>query len=317
MNNTIKLLLSILPFTTVSCGQSPVLDHNINNNQYSLPEYKVQIYQYDSLTISTFFKALIENHLKDYLTLDLSEYGEFCKYNKSATTDSTNIERYYTVKILHDFFTSQTADDCSKGEILNIPYEWHWVEPNPRHEIYFSHNNKLLKDTKPPPEFSKYSSYADIDRTPYLFLSDMVQEEPKYYSSSCDTFSTFGWCSEREMAFVSLAKLLNYNGKVVAEGNHSWSELIISMNSVSGEVLNFLVTVDNTFNNITWTKIEGNKIPKWKAYLGDSKLEKWYNERALSDVELQKISSHSVSSKAMARIENKLVAYLERKLNGH
>ena len=78
-----------------------------------------------------------------------------------------------------------------------------------------------MKDTKSHNDFLKYRSYDDIDRTPYLFLSDIVDKDLKYYSESCDTFSTFGWCSEREMAFVALITLLDFEAKVVSEGNHS------------------------------------------------------------------------------------------------
>jgi hypothetical protein len=229
--------------------------------------------------------------------------------------DSSNLEKFFTINILHQLFTSQTASNCSTGEILNIPYQWHWIQPNPRYDIYFTSNKKLLKDTKPPKEFSKYNSYADIDRTPYLFLSDFVYPELKYYSLSCGTFSTFGWCSEREMAFVALTKLLGYQGKVIAEGNHSWSEFIIPLELNNGEFQNFRVSVDNTFNSIDWTQIESQEIPKWKEYLGDSNLARWYNQKAKSKTELRNIENHLVSNKSMLRIENKLVMYLNRKIN--
>jgi len=276
---------------------------------------KVKTYHYDSLTISLFFKNLIKNHINDFVIIDSFEFNEFCSSNDINTTDFSNVEKYYTIKVLHELFTSQTASNCSKGEILNIPYQWHWVQPNPRHEIYFTESNTLLKNTNPPKEFSRYKSYADIDRTPYLFLRDIVNSELKYYSAPCDTFSTFGWCSEREMAFIALTTLLNYEGKVVAEGNHSWSEFVIPMRLTNGGIQNFKVTVDNTFNFIDWTTIELQEIPEWKKYIGDSNLANWYNQKAKSITELRNIENHLASNKSMLRIENKLVKYLDSKIN--
>ena len=164
---------------------------------------------------------------------------------------------------MHDLFTSQSATNGSKGEILNIPYMWHWVTPNPRHQISFTASKTLLQDMKPPIEFSKYNSYADIDRTPFLYLTDLVAESPKYYSESYGEFSTFGWCSEREMAFVFLFEMMGFDGKVMAEGNHSWSEFLITMNLNDKNSANFMVKVDNTFDTLNWETIQNSDINNW------------------------------------------------------
>lgn len=312
MKNTITIL--VLSISFFSCGHSTSKTENISET-VEITDYIVEKYHYDSLTIPIFFKTLIENHAKDFYIVDSVDFLHFCSDNNIDNNDSLNISRYLTISILHEIFTSQTASNCSKGEILNIPYQWHWVEPNPRHEIYFTSNNKLLKDTKPPSEFSKYNSFADIDRTPYLFLSDLVHSDLKYYSSSCDTFSTFGWCSEREMAFIALTKLLSYEGKVVAEGNHSWSELIIELKSNTGLLKSFKVTVDNTFNSVYWSLIEEQEISEWKKYFGNTNLSNWYNRKAKSITELRRIENHLVTNKSMLRIENDVVKYLELNIN--
>lgn len=311
MNTSFIILLSF--FILNSCGYSP---NPKTENISEIEEKPIRIintYQYDSLTIPLFFKSLTQDHLQDFLVVDSLEFNKFCSVTGVNRTDSSNIERYFTIKILHKIFTCQTASNCSKGEIVNIPYQWHWVEPNPRHEIYFVSSNTRLVDTKAPKEFSKYNSYADIDRTPYLFLSDFVHPELKYYAKTCDTFSTFGWCSEREMAFVALASTLNFEGKVVAIGNHSWSEFVIPLKLNAGEIQNFKLTVDNTFNSFSWTTIEALKIPRWKEYYGNTKLSGWYNRKAKSVSELRSIENHLVSNKSMSRIENKMVVYLEKK----
>jgi hypothetical protein len=118
-----------------------------------------------------------------------------------------------------------------------------------------------------------YSSYADIDRTPLLFLGDLFTENPKYYHTKQDTFSSFGWCSEREMAFVALVSLLNYQAKVVVRGNHSWTELIVPMVKLNGDSLNFMVNVDNTFDRITWNQISQVAVAEWESKVhGESKM---------------------------------------------
>ena len=303
------LLLSIILH---SCGQSESKSKVIADNQEKAI-CNVEIFHYDSLTIPLFFEALTKNHFKDFFFIDSLKFNQFGSQSNINTTESSNIRKYFTIKILHEIFTSQTASDCSRGEIINIPYQWHWIEPNPRYEIRFTNNKNRLRDTEPPNEFSKYNSYADIDRTPYLFLSDLVNEESKYYSNSCDTFATFGWCSEREMAFIALVKLLDFEGKIVAEGNHSWSELIIPLKLNTGEFQNFKVKVDNTFNQVDWTTIASQDLTNWKGYFGNAELAGWYNQKASSNYELDRIKNHLVSDKFILRMENAIVEYLKNK----
>jgi len=298
-----------------SCG----ISHSSNSNENEIigelsnvQESEIQTFAYDSLCIPQFFEMLIKNHLSDFYNVDGASYQSLCVNEKLSLNDETNIYNYFVLNILHKIFTCRSASNCSKGEILNIPYMWHWTTPNPRYEIYFTDTQQLLKKTKPPKEFAKYGSFADIDRTPYLFLSDLFTENPRYYSASCDTFSTFGWCSEREMAFVALTKLLNYESKVVASGNHSWSEIILKMKNDNGKYQNYKVTIDNTFDNFDFRKIPENEIAGWKQDLGKSDIEKWYNRKASSDT--TEIKKHIAHKKAMERIESKIVNYLKNRV---
>jgi len=309
------IFVLIFAFTTISCNQSVSDETNKKISQNKKTEIKVQVFKYDSLTIPNFFKTLIENHIDDFYKMDSSNINALFSSNDIASTDTQNINKYFTIKILHDLFTSQTASNCSQGEILNIPYLWHWTNPNPRHDIYFVQSRQLLFETQAPHDFSNYSSYADIDRTPYLFLSDLVHDGPKYYSNACDTFSTFGWCSEREMAFVALTNLLNFDGKVIAVGNHSWSEFIVPLKLKNGQFQNFKVKVDNTFNAVEWTTMDNTEIIAWRNYNGNFSLANWYNQKAKSSIELRKIKNHLASNSAMTSIEMKLVNYLEKKIN--
>ncbi len=292
----------------ISCKHGPVKKPALIPNPFK----SVTTYQYQSTGIPDFFEALISNHLTDFKDVCEEEYQQFCQQNTINAQDSVNERMYYSLKILHELFTSQTAANCSTGEILNMPYQWHWVTPNPRHMIQFSKDKKLLVATKPTKEFGKYKSWADIDRTPYLFLRDMVSEQPGYYSKSCGTFSTFGWCSEREMAFVALTALLGMKGKVVAENNHSWSEFCISMTGEKGKVKYFQVKIDNTFKQFSWSALRKTEIGKWENYIGNAGHSKWYNDQATSARLHTKIKNHKVPVAASARIERQVVRYLKR-----
>lgn len=300
-------------FILISCSLSET-KKNLANEPDSRVKFDIKKHNYDSLTIPEFFKSLIQNHINDFYIIDSSNYNIFCQESNLLSLDSTNLLNYFSIEILHKLFTSQTASNCSRGEILNIPYQWHWVDPNPRYKIYFTSTNKLLKDTKSHNDFLKYRSYADIDRTPYLFLSDLVDKDLKYYSESCDTFSTFGWCSEREMAFVALITLLDFEAKVVSEGNHSWSEILLPLKLSNGLFQQYQLIVDNTFNSIKRIAIMKEDISEWRTYFGDSNHSMWYNRMANSKTELNRIKYHLASRQSMERIERDLVKFLSKKL---
>lgn len=306
-------VITTLIFITFSCGENSAT--HSRNLQTLKSSYKVEVADYSVNSIPAFFEAVVSEHLKELLIIDSSLFNQFCISNDLDRENPKNTEHFYTISFLHKFFTSQNATDGSRGDIVNIPYYWHWVNPNPRYDIFVNKSNLKLSDVKPPKEFSKYRSFADIDRTPYLFLSELFLEKPKYYSSLSDTFSTFGWCSEREMAFVCLLDILGYKGKVIAENNHSWSEFIIPMIDNKKETKEFKVTVDNTFDQMDWNKISPGDIVKWDRYLGTSKLATWYNIKAHSEKEKEQISRFPVSNAAIKRIETDLVNYIDRSIN--
>jgi len=306
-----KYLVLILIAASFSCNRT---EKSMETIARILPTMNtVKVYEYAPMSIPDFFTALIHNHQQDYLNFAEADYLTVCKQLGIDETNKENLHKYFSIKMLHDLFTSQSASNCAVGEIWNIPYYWHWIPNNPRHEIYLKATKQLLKTTPPSKGFKKYQSYADIDRTPYLFLSELFEPSPKYYSELCGDFSTFGWCSEREMAFVSLLSLLDYKGKVKAKGGHSWSELIVPFQEAAGAYQQVLVRVDNTFDGLAFTPISKTEIKIWEQEMGDSKTTRWYNEKALSKKEQQKIRQHIVPSEVMAILEKKLVAYLNRR----
>ena len=165
------------------------------NQTKTVKKIEVRKYQYESTSISVFFQKMLDNHLTDLDTFYKPEFERFCQDNGIDAANKTNVKNYATLNFLHALFTSTNASNGSKGKILDIPYFWHWVNPNPRSEIFLLENKQLLSTIKPSSEYDKYKSVAEIDRTPFLFLSDLFREKPKYGHPLCDTFSTFGWCS--------------------------------------------------------------------------------------------------------------------------
>jgi hypothetical protein len=311
-----SLILAVL-LSLASCEQSNSNEEKndaITVDTIPVQEtYKATVFHYDSLNIPEFFSAVVANHIKDYLLFDSIYYYDCENYGLDAE-DSLNIRNYLTVKILHDLLTSESAIDCSKGSILDIPYMWHYQDPNLRYEIYFTETNTLLVDSAPPAEFKKYRSYADIDRTPYLYLSDLLQESPKYYSPSCDTFCTFGWCSEREMAFTALMRALEFNAKVMAPGIHSWTEMILPMRTTEGKTIYFKARVDNTYDSFDFEgQVDANFIAEWEKDLGTG-TPGWYNRQAFSKSEAARLKNYIVPEGASERVEARLVDYINRSL---
>lgn len=268
---------------------------------------------YPAQKLPLFFKQLIQNHKNNFHNLDSTSYQNFIQANHLKKASKENFDTYYTLKILHTLFTSRSAKNQSTGELLPIPYFWHWVQPNPRHEIIYNKTKEKLATVKSPKEFSKYQSYADIDRIPSLFLADLALDDVKYSHPDLGEFKTFGWCSEREMAFVCLLKTWQYNAQVITKGNHSWTECIIPLKSNAGEI-NFKVTIDNTFDKIYWEKITTVELKTWAKQKNDG-LGDWYNSKASSEVEIQKTKQLIISEKASNYIEKQVVTYLKNKNN--
>jgi hypothetical protein len=269
-------------------------------------------HNYNDTTIPDFFRSFIGNHLYNFKIEDNSTFNDFCKVNNLNSKDSHNIRQFFTIEIVHRLLTSKNPTNGSVGDIIKIPYYWHWVSPNPRYEIYQVPNNTRLNELKTLSRYPKYGSFADIDRTPYLFLSDLFGDYPNYRSSLCDSFSTFGWCSEREMAFITIMEMIGFEGKLIAENNHSWSILRIPMLDSSKNQKIFKVKVDNTYDKITWSELTKEDNLQWGQYYGNAPLAKWYNSQAHSPKETSSLAMLKISSSAMKHIEESTIRYLQK-----
>lgn len=262
----------------------------------------ISAHDFDSSRIDQFFSRLIIYHKETLLSKNSALYDQFCVDNNLLKKDSSNIQHFLEIKLLHDLLTAQGAVNGSAGNILNIPYFWHWTKPNPRHSIQSLKNKKALNSIKPPSGYGKYATHADIDRTPGLFWSELFSPEPLYYHEACDTFNTFGWCSEREMAYVCMMEILGHSGEIIVSGNHSWSEIEAQFVKEDKQKTKIKLSVDNTFNGFAWNQAIGNKT------VGPTT--KWYNEKASSTEEKTKVLSIVITPAVSSRIESKLIGFL-------
>lgn len=273
----------------------------------------VETFHYDeNITALDFLNLLIKNHKSDFLEKFPTAYSEFLAENE-LQDHASNKDLFFQLFILHKLFTSREAYNGAQGEILNIPYFWHWVTPNPRHSIQSLKHKTALNKVKPPSAFGRYNSYADIDRTPGLFLREWFSPLPLYYTPENDTFSTFGWCSEREMAFVCLLEIMGLKGKVVAKGNHSWTELLLNAVGQNGNSKMLIATIDNTFDELSFEAKENLDIAKWYANVGNHRLQKWYNQKARSTQEKDDVKNIRGSRAVYSSIERSVVDFLNKR----
>ena len=112
------------------------------------------------------------------------------------------------------------------------------------------------------------------------------------------------------MAFVLTMELLGYKGKVVSSGNHSWSAFWVTFINKEGQKQLIEMEVDNTFNGMQGNPLatESN-FTAWQKDIEDRKLPRWYNQKAHSLSEKEKVKNLIVSEPVAARIEKQVLAF--------
>jgi hypothetical protein len=264
-----------------------------------------------NLPLLEFFDRLFEEFYPKYMEKNPDEFKQFCDKYRLDEKDEENQKTFYKIHFYHDLITGNGASDCVKGGILQIPYFWHWIDPNPRHEILRPPDSTELGSLKPPAEFARYKSYADIDRVPSLFLSDLVSETPGYYHPDCGEFYSFGWCSEREMSYCSLMSGNGYKCKIKQEGIHTWSEVWAPFRTKDSTMIPLCAVVDNTFDYMRWIPLDSSINQKeWLTDYGSGSNIAWYNEVFRSREQRQNVRDIKVPLKARNRIEKKISAAL-------
>lgn len=238
--------------------------------------------QGDSVNIYSFMDKL-------YTTMRVKHNKYVENYYNILIKNEFPIDRgdYNRISFLHLLISSSDAVNGNSAGFLYIPYMQHWIDDNPR--LHISRNNKLLIDT-PMSDGSAYESTAMVDRVPQIFLSDMVSDSP-YSHPDYGKFYTFGWCSEKEMAFVNLLTYWGFKAKIVVQGVHSFT--IVKLSDVS------YLMVDNTFAEIYGYTEE--------IFSDETKLSKWYNVKAKLYVNAS--VSVTASQRIYDTVRNKYNAY--------
>lgn len=261
--------------------------------------------------LPVYFRSVYDKYSNSYINLKYDDFTDFCSQFQIDSLNIDNRNEYHMLRFFHELFTGLGATNYLKGGMLEIPYFWHWITPNPRHEIINLPDSTSLVELNPPEEFAKYKTFADIDRTPWLFLSDLVSSNPKYYHPQCGAFATFGWCSEREMAFTIIMSFYGYEGKIKQSGIHTWSEFWIELTGVDGVKISLTTIVDNTFDIIKWNLLEPNiEKTDWMADIGQGEMIEWYNSIAHSEDERRRVQQIQISEATAFRIEELADMYL-------
>lgn len=248
-----------------------------------------------------FLRSLLTEHASALETVLQSQVGELCDGTPIDTDARANHDSLYPLLFLHALLTTDAAIDCAKAGVLGTVYFWHWTTPNPRHDILRLPDSVKLTTVAPPKGYGRYKSHADLDRLPTLYLSDLVTATPTYYHPGCNSFHTFGWCSEREMAFNALLANMGYACKVKQDGIHVWTEVLVMLRHRDEASGLYIIRIDNTFAQSVLRKLKVSR-ERWATDFGSGAQVAWYNRKAHSSEERAGVAAIDVSPRAARRI---------------
>jgi hypothetical protein len=196
---------------------------------------------------------------------------------------------------MHLLLTCYYSVDGDTSGGFGIPYFWNYTNHNPRETIVNIKKGKTLKQI---PVNSAGASMATLDRTPYIFWNDFMTDEPQYSWVHISAFYSFGWCSEREMAFKAWLTVLGIKSTIGIKADHVWTEV-----PLPGQPDYFLF-IDNTFNRFeVWPVSKKPPLEIGNKYIN------WYNQQGADKAIAKKLSALSVSSKRAASLEHQIVTY--------
>lgn len=278
----------IVLFICVSCNYVSA-QLAVPDTHYKVIDFMNKIYKDNQTDINAAFESIIDSKLNSHDICDQEIRSKLIKY-------------YFW----HKLFTASSCVDGNNSGIWKIPYFWNWTEPNRRLEIVTIPDSTQLSQIDPPVEFNLYKSFAYIDRTPLLFLGDLFCNEIEYYHSLCGSFRSFGWCSEREMAFNAILELDGAICKIYANGNHSWTEIYLK--TTEDSLLQ--VKIDNTFDSfsVSFNEEEINRS-LWLKNIGNNPLSGWYNKKAKDKTMLSNLKQMKVPYKRAVELENSIKKY--------
>jgi hypothetical protein len=248
-----------------------------------------------------FFQTAYARNVDGIAAALAPRYQALCKSLGVSDTDAANRDALLPLLFQHSLLTSTDAVDCRRGGGLGTVYLWHWIAPNPRHALRRLPDSTLLTKLPPPPGFAKYRSWADVDRLPSLYLGDLAAERARYAHPVCGEIRTFGWCSEREMAFGALLRAQGIKGKIKQGGIHVWSEALFQLIGTDGKPRTGVIAFDNTFDTVEGWPLRGSRAA-WARDFGDGAQVDWYNRVAASEAEIAKVKGIRVGPEAYRRM---------------
>jgi hypothetical protein len=204
--------------------------------------------------IVEFFETFYTENSMFIDTVYNKEYKQFCKSEQIDINNDYNRDIFNKLYFMHQAFTTSSPINGLNDGLLGIPYY------DKRSRIEYIDNA------------------TKIDRTPAMFLGDLVDSIPKYWDQSADKpVFTFGWCAEREMAFMALLQNMGFEGTIVAAGGHAWSELQVKL-YVNNKLADYVLHIDNTFERFDIVHVDWVQYPR---YLHDCREYNWNCEICL------------------------------------
>lgn len=256
-------------------------------------------------SLPDFLADQFEEARSGYATFRQLDFEDLCARYGLDEANPDNRRIFLQVHFLHDLLTTTSASNCARGGFLGSPYFWHWIQPNPRHEIFVLPDTVPLTKVRSCAPYTRYATFADIDRVPALYLGDLVTEEPGYYHKDCGAFFTFGWCSEREMAYTALMTAWGFPAKIWQSGIHTYSMVWCEFIKSDGATIILEVEVDNTFDSIRWgEKVPASSQAQWLSETGSGAQVDWYNAKARAPEQMEVLRGLSVGKAAENRIRN-------------
>lgn len=195
---------------------------------------------------------------------------------------------------MHMLLTCHYSVDGDTSGGFGIPYFWNYTNHNPRLNIINIKKGKTLAQLPS----SAGGTMATLDRTPVIFWADFLSDEPQYSYEHISTFYTFGWCSEREMAFKAWLSAVAIKSTIGIKADHVWTE--VELPGLPGN----LFFIDNTFNRFEMLPL--NKKPPLEVgnrYIG------WYNQQGSDKAIIKKLTSLTISPKRAAYLQHQILTY--------
>jgi|GEM_PF-5797394 len=204
---------------------------------------------------------------------------------KFSGTDSLD-QLVAKLAYMHLLLTCYYSVDGDTSGGFGIPYFWDYTDHNPRENIL--KRGKTLKQL----------GIATQDRTPYIFWSDFTTDEPQYSWGHISAFYSFGWCSEREMAYKAWLSVLGIKATIGIKADHVWTEV-----ELPGQPDYFLF-VDNTFNRFeVWPVSKRPPLEAGNKYIN------WYNQQGADKTTVKRLSMLSISAKRAAKLQRQIISY--------